>query len=201
MKKRYQYACLPFRQNASAPWLCVFHAPASQILEWAAVERLPDQPRAPQRPLSEYKAQSIKRFLDDPRNSIPTSVTLAVRPGNQPLYDAKGKAPWDRAAHGDVAQFILEVEEGTPESDKPAVIIDGQHRLFGMERFDPKSEVTIVALLDADDLEIAFQFLVINNKVTRVPPDHIRALTYEYDKEKLEQRLSSSQIRRTTLTD
>jgi len=60
------------------------------------------------------------------------------------------------------------------------LVIDGQHRLKGIESFDPNTHVNVVALLDVDADEKAFQFLVINNKVAKVPSDHIRALNLNY---------------------
>ena|SRR5215208_3305180 len=66
---KFSYHCLPFRQNSEAPLLCVFHAPASEVLQWAAIQRLPDVPKAPQRRLNDYKANAISRFLSDPRTA------------------------------------------------------------------------------------------------------------------------------------
>ena len=42
-----------------------------------------------------------------------------------------------------------------------------------MNKFSGDTLVNVVALLNPDEMEIAFQFLVINNKVAKVPADHI----------------------------
>lgn len=55
-----------------------------------------------------------------------------------------------------------------------ALIIDGQDRLFAADPFDPDFPLKVVAILDSSDLEIAFQFLEINNKARKVQVDHVR---------------------------
>lgn len=32
-----------------------------------------------------------------------------------------------------------------------ATIVDGQHRIFGMNAFDPSTEIPVIGLLDADE--------------------------------------------------
>jgi hypothetical protein len=58
-----------------------------------------------------------------------------------------------------------------------------------MNQVDPNLQLNVIALLGADDMEIAFQFLVINNKASKVSTGHIRALALDYKKEDLEERL------------
>jgi DGQHR domain-containing protein len=191
---KFTYLCLPFRQNADAPYLCIFHAPASEVLRWAAIERLPDRPKAAQRRLNDYKADAIKRFLSDPRNCIPTAVTVALRPGSNALFTQNGRGAWNPKKHGEVAKFTLSVKTDTAEKDMPAAVIDGQHRLYGVKRHSPETHVTVVALIDAPEIEVAFQFLVINNKSSKVSADHIKSLATEYDKENLEERLKTAKL-------
>ena len=191
---KFTYLCLPFRQNEDAPLLCVFHAPASEVLEWAAIERLPDQPKASQRRLNDYKANAIKRFLSDSQNCIPTSVTIALRPGVNALFNQNGRSVWNFQKHEKVGMFSLEVVPEISDREKPAIVIDGQHRLYGVKRHSPEMEVVVVVLMDAPDLEVAFQFLVINNKSSKVSADHIRSLATEYSKEKLEERLKTAKL-------
>jgi hypothetical protein len=54
--------------------------------------------------------------------------------------------------------------------------------------------VNVVALIDADDDEAAFQFLVINNKATRVAQDHIKLLSLHYTEDVLADRLRSARM-------
>lgn len=55
--------------------------------------------------------------------------------------------------------------------------------------------VLIVALLDADVQEQAFQFIVINNKAVRVPTDNVKAIIAEIDEKRLSQRLQAAGVR------
>lgn len=69
-----------------------------------------------------------------------------------------------------------------------------QHRLFGIEAYSRLCPFNVVALLNVTDLETAFQFLVINNKVTPVPPDHIRTLALDYQEGELADRLKTARL-------
>src|SRR3546814_6332489 len=51
--------------------------------------------------------------------------------------------------------------------------------------------LNIVAFIDDDDSERAFQFVVINNSGSRLSNDHIKALNLNFDKEDLNERLIS----------
>jgi hypothetical protein len=88
----------------------------------------------------------------------------------------------------------FEVPDGVQEANKPGLVIDGQHRLEGAKAFDPSTILSVVALINPTDLETAFQFLVINNKSARVPPDHIHKLALNYSQEGLERRLRSARL-------
>ncbi|MES3100521.1 DGQHR domain-containing protein [Sphingomonas faeni] len=170
------------RSNGQAPTFCLFSAPVGEISKWADVDRLgPDAPRGVQREPVPSRISSIRRFFDrDVLNTIPTAIVIAVRGGV--LTPRPGCAAHD---------LVIEVADGV---QRPGLIIDGQHRLRGMERFSVDMPAPVVAILDPDDLEMAFQFLVINNKAARVPRDHIRALALNYDAEFLTRRLESARL-------
>lgn len=74
------------------------------------------------------------------------------------------------------------------------MIIDGQHRMRGLEAASPDTVVPIVGIIEASDLEMAFQFLVINNKSAKVPPDHLRALALNYQEDQLTTRLKTARL-------
>lgn len=179
----YHYDAFVFHQrpDGGGPRLAVFLAPAAEIAAWSAVDRLgPDNPTAPQREPAPARIASIARFFaSDPRNTIPTSIVL-------------GLSQFEVAPNGVISQ--LTVSTGPDGDLKPALVIDGQHRLRGMAAASPQMQVPIVAVLDVDDLEMAFQFLVINNKSARVPRDHIRALALNYGENELRERLKSARL-------
>ena len=88
----------------------------------------------------------------------------------------------------------IEVPEGAEDNAKPGIVLDGQHRLLGMKQFSPMCMVNVVALLNIDDMEKAFQFLVINNKVVKVSGDLIRTLGLDYQEAELSQRLNNARV-------
>ncbi len=185
MSETFNYAAFVYNQRSvsTAPRFCLFHAKVSEILQWADIQRLSkDDPGAVQRDPKRTRILGIKRFFErESRNTIPTAVVLTldnvVISAMPPLgeLDASGII-----ANSGLMTLQIKLPEGTSGVDKPGLVIDGQHRLKGIEAFDPQTYVNVVALLDADVDEKAFQFLVINNKVAKVSADHIRALNLNY---------------------
>jgi DGQHR domain-containing protein len=179
---QYSYQAFIFHQrpNRQGPKLALFHAPSGEVSAWADVDRLAHDNRlGPQREPKKSRINSIKRFFaDDSQNTIPTAIVIGLR-GVQITGD------------GPVQTLLWETNEGEP---RPGLIIDGQHRMRGLEAADRKTIVPIVGIIDASDLEMAFQFLVINNKSAKVPPDHLRALALNYREDQLETRLKTARL-------
>ena len=185
MPQEYKYDCLAYSQRpdqGSVPQFCIFHAPVGEVLQWADIERLEAGPGGAQRGLNDAKVRSVKRYLDDEANTIPTAVIIALD-----LPDGALESSPRRKS----ATLRIKVR---PRKPKPGVIIDGQHRLLGMREFDPSIHVNIVALLTGEEDETAFQFLVINNKAAKVVTDHIKALLAERDDERLKERLRKARL-------
>ncbi|MBP0496271.1 DGQHR domain-containing protein [Roseomonas indoligenes] len=180
----YNYDAFVFHQRADGrgPELAMFLAPAAEVEAWSDVDRLgPDNRLAPQREPSRARISSIQRFFnDDPRNTIPTAIVVGLQP---------------MAVEGDGVSRRVRIPPGPYEGPrKPGLIIDGQHRLRGLAAVAPDTLVPVIAILDADDLEMAFQFLVINNKSARVPRDHLRALALNFPSDQLEARLKTARL-------
>lgn len=160
--------------------LATFTAPVGEVAKWASVERLNVDGKGHQRLKNQAKVRAIKRFLElDSRNTIPTAITVALRD-----LDLTETPSLDSCS-------LIEI----PVGESPiGLVIDGQHRLFGMEAFDPNLKVNVVALINPTDEEIAFQFLVINNKVTKVSTDHLKLLALQYPEAVLGERLRSARM-------
>lgn len=195
-EKRFEYWAFLYEQrgNSRAPKFCVFHAPAAQVLEWAAINRLNrDDPQAIQRDPKKSRIAGIKRFFSmDDRNTIPTAVVLTL---DSFELSQVSSVSLDGETE-DLAGFVkvtVTVPEVASEADKPALVIDGQHRLKGIAEYSKDMHLNIVAMLGADSDEKAFQFLVINNKASKVSPDHIRALNVNYS-DALPERLLTARL-------
>lgn len=173
------FPAFKFRQRgASAPEVVVFCAPVGKILEFATVDELTPTTKGPQREQKEARVVAIKKFLDaDPKNTIPTALILAFVPG---------KATFEESGGGTLS---IDWEDGPS-----ATIVDGQHRLFGIASYDAAMQVAVVGLLDADQVERAFQFLVINNKSSKVPTTHTKALLAKMKSTSLAKRLKGARL-------
>lgn len=161
-----EYDCIVFNQrsNQEAPTFCIFQAPVGEVINWSTIPHLsPENQDGIQRARNDTKVRAIKKFfLGDNKNTIPTAIVITL--------------PEDA--------FSLNGNEIRINAEKKGEIfvVDGQHRLYGLNEFDPLGRVPLVAILNASNEERAFQFVVINNKVSKVAADHIRALTLKFTK-------------------
>ncbi len=172
----------------------VFQARSQDIQSWAGIRRVPDIQGGTQRAFRETRARAITRFLGaESINTIPNSVLLAFEPGTTsftPLTDhlegCVSEIDLLNGCEGQMEWGVLEFEfnENTPEHQRPALIVDGQHRLNGMYEFEEENiPVVIVSLVDSPLKEQAFQFIVVNNKVVRVPTESAKSIIADLDTE------------------
>ncbi len=177
----YEYSAVFSRQREGAgPLLASFVAPAGEIAAWAEVERLRHEGTGHQRLRSESRVRAITRFLSqDERNTIPTSLVVALQlPG------------LEEPPTGGCASISIPDDAESP----PGLVIDGQHRMYGVEAYDPSLLLNVVALINPQDEEIAFQFLVINSKASKVPTDHVKFLALRYAEDALADRLKAARM-------
>lgn len=178
------YPCFVFNQRVAgpSPKFCIFEAPVGEILIWSSVPRLsPDNLTGVQRERNGFRVKSITKFLrDEDRNTIPTALVIALAPNAYEIIE-------DAATGLTMIRLIAENKDNV-------FVVDGQHRLYGLNEFDPLARAPVVAILDSSNDEKAFQFIVINNKAAKVAPDHIRALTFTYSSEELEMRLRTAKL-------
>lgn len=177
-----------FQQRAQGPVFCLFHAPAPEILTWSDIDRLgPGNTSGIQRGQNKYKIGAIKSFFSaDEINTIPTAVIVAVE-GAQ----VQAVALDEQAGAAGLVRLQI---ENLADGSKPGLVIDGQHRLLGIQELGAALPIPVVAILDASDAEKAFQFVVINNKASKVPPDHIKALRLNVDEGAVSKRLQKVRL-------
>lgn len=181
--KHFEYFAFFYNQrgNDQAPEFFVFHAPAADVLQWAAINRLNrDDPQAIQRDPKKSRISGIKRFFSmEQRNTIPTSVVLTL--DSYEMIPVTSVTLEDQSLPMEgLYKVRISVAENASEANKPGLVIDGQHRLKGIAEYSETTHLNVVVLLNTDADEKAFQFLVINNKAAKVSPDHIRALNVNY---------------------
>lgn len=177
----YEYKAVFSRQRDPAgPLLASFVAPAGEVAAWADVRRSKHEDNSHQRLRNESKIRAITRFLDlDERNTIPTALVVALRlPG------------FEGPATGECATVAI------PDSTepRPGLVIDGQHRMCGVEAHNRDLPLNVVALINPADEEIAFQFLVIHGKASKIPAGHVRRLSLRYLEDDLADRLRTARM-------
>jgi DGQHR domain-containing protein len=192
--RNYSYKCLKIvqRDTNASPRFVMFAAKVGEILSWAAIERFtPESQNGSQRIDKPYKIKAVHSFFEvNERNTIPTAVVLGFRPGKVSISDMPG-CP-------DVNEISFSMKNDADvvagEDNSVATVVDGQHRLLGMKSFNPELFVNVVGVLEADDVETAFQFIVINNKAAKVSSDHLRALSLHYHPDELADRLKNVRL-------
>lgn len=164
-----EYPCLTFSQrpNPESPKFCIFHAPVADVLAWSVIPQLsPGKTDGIQRAKNETKVRSIRKFLEsDMRNAIPTAIVITLGAGAYSI----------NKENDGIEKLCID-----PNKKEAIFVVDGQHRLYGLHEFNPQLMVPIVAILEATVEERAFQFVIINNKVSKVSTDHIRSLALKY---------------------
>jgi DNA-sulfur modification-associated len=133
----YQYSAIFTRQRSTSetgPVVATFAAPVGDLLEWTTIQRISIGGSGHQRIKNEAKVRAISRFLRlDTRNSIPTALIVAIR-GVQNTEDIQL----------DTCTTLV-----IPDTEEPpGLVIDGQHRLFGISEFDPTMRINVVALIN-----------------------------------------------------
>ena len=170
------------RPGPDAPIFACFTASVGEVRKWTSIDRISHGGTGHQRLKNDSKVKTIARFLElDDRNTIPTAITVALRLPDLANYS------FDTCSE----ISIPEVADG---AEAPGVVIDGQHRLFGISAFNEMMKVNVVALVNPTDDEIAFQFLVINNKATKVQTDHIKFMRLKLSEGELNERLKSARM-------
>ena len=194
------------RDAEGATELFTFYAKASDIDGWAGVRRSADMDEGIQRMLKPTRKRAISRFVaSEKTNTIPNSILIAFSSGVAMFKEVdcgsadKGEISNgcdDRLAWG---MLTFSYEPGAPDDERAAVVVDGQHRLRGLAAYAKESgedlPLLVVALLDADVQEQAFQFVVINNKAVKVPTENVKSIIAGIDEEALTERLNNAGVR------
>jgi len=168
----------------------MFSAKAGDILNWAAIDRFtPESQNGSQRIDKPYKIKAVHSFFQvNECNTIPTAVVLGFRQGKISISEVSDCPNFHEIS------FSLPNNAAKGQDISVATVVDGQHRLLGMKSFNPDIFVNVVGILEADDVETAFQFIVINNKAAKVSSDHLRALSLHYKPDELADRLQNVRL-------
>lgn len=156
--------------------LCfAFIEEVGELINMLTVARIDDGDKEGyQRLIKCVKIKSISKFLDkDNKNIIPNSITIAI---DKDLNCDVEKLQNDsilKFNYNDTPPPFLEdlieckgkhVDTDGSSTQKKPLIIDGQHRLYGLYKNNPKNKVLVSAIINPELVDQAFQFIVINQK-------------------------------------
>lgn|GEM_PF-3010257 len=163
--------CFVLKQT-DGPEIALAAIDAYTLRDLATVSRIVDEERGYQRLVNNRKLAAIKRYVETPEAVLPTGIVLAtgekpglVRIDNRTALDSTGRI------------FSAQLSVKASGSYKPFLVIDGQHRLFGitLSRISPYP-VPVTILLGASKLQQMANFEVINNRATRIAAAHLNEL-------------------------
>lgn len=200
------------RLNSEAVHFFVFCARAQDIVQWAGIRRTAVLPKGSQRILRPGRKRAVTQFLmADTMNTIPNNILLAFEPkvasftpldiefkdlnqneqsfliGNNLSNSCDNQLSW--------GVLCFSFEPNAEEHLRPALIVDGQHRLYGINDCQQENiPVVVVGLIDASPQEQAFQFIVINKKAVSVSTDDAKSIIADYNEEELGTRLAKVRI-------
>ena len=191
--KTVNYFCCKVSQRGAIiePDFVVFVANASEIREWAGIRRVGQDRLGAQRFLKESRTRAIQNFFKkDSGNIIPVSIILAFEKGRATFVPSENPTVKAQASHTSWGNLRFTYEDGMSETQRPALIVDGQHRLFAMADMEEDLPMPVIALLDASPVDQAFQFVVINSKASRVKTHNTKNIIAEFNEDELIEKLS-----------
>lgn len=158
------------RENEEAPKIFIFTMKAKDLLLYCKTETVTRGTTGIQRILIESRVSNVKKFFDkNSKNIIPTSIFVSIN--KEPTKEHNESLDYTEQ------ELSFECES----SEKFITIIDGQHRLQGMSTVDGEINVLVSAMIKPEEVEEAFQFIIINNKSHKVPADHVKSIISNYD--------------------
>ena len=196
------------RTSPLGPRFFTFYAKTSEVVKWAGVRRTIDHEGGTQRVMKPARRSAVKRFLAaDEKNTLPGCIIIGFKEGSVEFsrvnvdcvnVDDDNRCG-DRLSYGKISINFDEGIDFEKESHlMPGLIVDGQHRLKGCGDFTPEDlPILVVALLESTIEEEAFQFIVINQRASKVPTTNIKSIIADLESVEvsLSERLTESGIR------
>jgi DGQHR domain-containing protein len=158
-----------------------------------------DDPEAIERALDAGRVEEISKFIVKPNSYLPGAILLTIDTAKEGVHSwteddtsAMFKIQRPKAQIEDIRKRILEEKPGLDEDSeeveleierrlsKVATIIDGQHRLKGLEKAGQLGVMLpVIALKDADPKKAAKIFADINGEQRPVSANSILMIRYE----------------------
>lgn len=147
---RVSYFALECTQNDHTFYISVMKS--SDLEEMCFVSRRKDDgDKGFQRLLSEKRAKEIAKYLDNNKGVIPSALIVSAQPCAKLEYDKTSR------------KLVLVREKNS------LLVLDGQHRLFGMKYAQKEYEIPVVVFSELTTQEEIRQFIDINTTQKGVP--------------------------------
>lgn len=174
MKAKKNWASIPcfILKQSDGPRIALAAIDAYDLKELATVSRLADDKTGYQRIVNGRKKAAIARYVETPDSVLPTGIVLATgeEPGHVKIDDLVPIGATKRI-------WTATLNVRATASYKPFLVIDGQHRLYGItESTRSPYPVPVTILLEANKLQQMANFEVINNRATRISASHLNEL-------------------------
>jgi DGQHR domain-containing protein len=203
------------RMDDNATRFFVFNAQVKDLKSWLGIRRTKDVQKGSQRVLRQARANAVKKFMEASSiNIIPNSILIAFDPNRAKFTPLRQKISECIIQENSSSENSIDILNGCGENQlnwgiikfsfeqneaehlKPALIVDGQHRLYGMSDFNQENlPITVVSLIDATPQEQAFQFIVVNNKAVRVSTENVKSIVADFNEDELEKRLILARVK------
>jgi DGQHR domain-containing protein len=158
-----------FHQKQEDATLYATVLPAGQILAQCKVDCFREEtPWGYQRPLTRARVKQVSAFLRQEEGLLPTSILLCIRRPDRASFEAKGPA----GLAGEWGELVIPAEV-------TLWVVDGQHRLFGIQRAFTKERLKwakayplpVTILEGIEDYGEMRCFHIVNTRQKGVPTD------------------------------
>ena len=162
-----EFKCIPVIQPIGEFYIGAINAQDLIKISYADVRRIEKEQRdletylGIQRPLKEHRVKEISKYANLIDATFPTSIILAIDQINDDLSTEEEIVY--NAVYDSVNNMMKVLND-----DRVAKIIDGQHRIAGLENFESMFQLNISLFIDMDIENQAMVFATINDKQTKV---------------------------------
>jgi DGQHR domain-containing protein len=174
--------CLDVTQPIGTFYVCILNSQDLVRLSYSDIRRIVGERRdvetylGIERPLNRKRVAALKEYVRTVDASFPTSIILAVS-AQDSRYDSKSG--------------VLQLRD-FPQAAK---ILDGQHRIAGLEEYDgPPFQAIVTIFVDLDIENQALVFATINLEQTKVNKSLAYDL-FEYTKQRSPQKTAHNIVR------
>lgn len=164
MADRYEIKVPAIEVRQGERRIYCFAVDGKRLLDFTAVSRVKrsddGQLDGYQRPEVMTHIRAIRRYIESPEAMLPNAIVLAFD-SRVRFMPARRRSSVDYSSMG---ELIIPVDETLSESDKPALLVDGQQRVAAIRDADvAEFPVAAVAFIASDADEQRSQFILVNN--------------------------------------